>query len=204
MKPLGLVLAFAPLIAFSVLARLLPAGDFGVAAIIAAAVAAVALAIARPPWPPKIITGLSLALFLALAIIGFAVRGDDSWLATWGGAGVGVVLGLVILALVPVMPFTEQYARESVPREHWNSPTFKLINRVLSTAWGASIVALGASRVVAAVIKQPPSGPTSLQLVFSLVIPVLILVYMLKFTKSYPERVARETATVAQPGPARQ
>ena len=194
MKPLSLILAFLPLVAFSLLARVLPAGDFGVAAIVAAAVAALALVTSRPVWPPKIITGLSLVLFLVLAVIGFAVRADDSWLATWGGAGVGVVLGLIIVALVPVMPFTEQFARESTPRQYWGSPTFTLINRVLSTAWGAAIIALGASRVVAAVIKQPPAGPLIVQLLFSLFIPLAILIYMLKFSKSYPERVTRQDA----------
>src|ERR1700728_3063890 len=32
---------------------------------------------------------------------------DDRWLATWGAAGVGIILGLIILVLVPVIPFTE-------------------------------------------------------------------------------------------------
>ena len=31
------------------------------------------------------------------------------------GAGVGLILGLIILILIPLIPFTEQFARESVP-----------------------------------------------------------------------------------------
>jgi hypothetical protein len=31
-----------------------------------------------------------------------------------GTAGVGLILGLIILILVPFIPFTEQFARESV------------------------------------------------------------------------------------------
>jgi hypothetical protein len=49
------------------------------------------------------------------------------------GAGVGLILGLIILILVP---FIEQFARESVPRSQWTSPTFKKINLGLSAAWG--------------------------------------------------------------------
>jgi hypothetical protein len=52
------------------------------------------------------------------------------------GAGVGLILGLIILILVPFIPFTEQFARESVPRSQWTSPTFKKINLGLSAAWG--------------------------------------------------------------------
>jgi hypothetical protein len=37
-------------------------------------------------------------------------------------------VGLIIPALVPVMPFTEQFARETTPQAYWASPTFKRIN----------------------------------------------------------------------------
>jgi hypothetical protein len=107
-------------------------------------------------------------------------------------------MGLIILALIPVMPFTEQFARQSTPPQYWSSPTFKKINRVLSTAWGAAIVVIGISRVVAAAIKDRPGSHSVLELVFSAVIPVVILVYMLKFSKSYPERVT-QTQTQSQP-----
>jgi hypothetical protein len=197
MKPLALIAAFLPLIVFSVLSRFLPSGDIGWSALAAAVCAAGVIVAVRPAWPPKIITACSLVLFTLLAILGFTLgRGDDSWLATWGGAGIGIVLGLIILALVPVMPFTEQYARESTPRAYWGSPTFKRINRVLSIAWGAAIVALGASRVSAAAIDQHTTSHLP-QLVLGVGLPVVILVYMFKFTQSYPDRVAHQPGAPA-------
>ena len=45
----------------------------------------------------------------------------------------------------------------------------------------------GLARDLAARGAQP-------QLVFSLAVPVVIIVYMLKFTKSYPDRVAHNEA----------
>ncbi|HTQ93652.1 MAG TPA: hypothetical protein VMK84_29575, partial [Streptosporangiaceae bacterium] len=110
-----------------------------------------------------------------------------------GGAGAGIILGLIILALVPVMPFTEQFARETTPQAYWASPTFKKINRVLSTAWGMAIFAIGLSRVAAAAIN----GHTSRRLpeiLLGLAIPVVIVIYMLKFSTSYPDRVTHEPA----------
>jgi hypothetical protein len=190
-KALSLVLAFLPLIVFSLLTRWLPHSYIGVAALCAAAAALIVIAVSRPVWPPKIIVSCSFVLFAVLAVLGFTLgRRDDHWLAVWGGSGVGLVLGLTILLLIPVIPFTEQYARESVPRAQWDSPVFKKINLVLSAAWGVAIVGVGASRVIAAVIGEH-SGARLPQIVFSLLIPVGIIVYMLKFSKSYPERVAR-------------
>jgi hypothetical protein len=189
MKSLTLILAFLPLIAFSLLSRFLPHGYIGVAALAAALIALIAILTSHPIWPPKILNTCSLVLFALIAILGFTLgKADDRWLATWGGAGVGLVLGLIILALIPVMPFTEQFARESVPQAYWSSPTFKKINRVLSAAWGVAIFAVGLSRVAAAAID----GHTTRRLpetLLGLVVPVAIILYMLKFSKSYPDRV---------------
>jgi hypothetical protein len=198
MKPLTLILAFTPLIVFSLLARLLPHGYIGLAALIAVVAALIAMATSRPFWPPKIINACSFVMFAVLAVLGFTLgTHDDRWLATWGGAGVGLVLGLVILVLIPVMPFTEQFARETTPQAYWGSPTFKKINRVLSTGWGVAIFALGISRVIGAFLAR---GTTSRvpELLFGLAIPVVVILYMLKFSKSYPDRVTHQENPVAQ------
>jgi len=194
MKALTLILAFLPLIAFSLLSRFLPHGYIGIAGIAAALIALIAILTSHPVWPPKILNTCSLVLFALIAVLGFTLgKADDRWLATWGGAGVGIVLGLIILALVPVMPFTEQFAREATPQAYWSSPTFKKINRVLSAAWGLAIFTVGLSRVAAAAID----GHTTRRLpetLLGLVVPVVIVIYMLKFSKSYPDRVTREPA----------
>jgi hypothetical protein len=198
MKPVTLILAFTPLIVFSLLARLLPHGDIGVAALVAVVAALVAMATSRPFWPPKIINACSFVMFAVLAVLGFTLgTHDDRWLATWGGAGVGLVLGLVILVLIPYMPFTEQFAREATPQAYWGSPTFKKINRVLSVGWGVAIFALGASRVLGAALSR---GTTSRlpELLFGLAVPVVVILYMLKFSKSYPDRVTHGESAVAQ------
>ena len=99
--------------------------------------ALIAIATSHPVWPPKIINACSLVLFALIAVLGFTMGShDDRWLATWGGAGMPLIIGLIILVLVPVVPFTEQFARETTPPAYWSSPTFKKINRVLSAGWG--------------------------------------------------------------------
>jgi hypothetical protein len=201
MKPLMLILSFLPLIAFSVLARLLPHGDVGAAALTAAVIAAIALVAVRPVWPPKILNTCSFVLFTVLAIAGFTGgAGNDRWLATWAAAGVGLAMGLVILALIPVMPFTEQFARQSTPQAYWASPTFKQINRVLSLGWGAALAGVGVSRLAAVAV----SGHTTRHLpglLLGLAIPAVITIYMLKFSKSYPDRVAHAQDAPRQDAP---
>ncbi len=189
MKTLALILAFLPLIVFSLLARFLPHGYIGIAGLAAAVTALIAIATSRPVWPPKILNTCSLALFALIAVLGFTLgKSDDRWLATWGGAGVGLILGTIILVLIPVMPFTEQFAREATPQAYWSSPTFKKINRVLSTAWGVAIFAVGVSRVAAAAINGHTTHRLP-ELLLGLAVPGVIILYMLKFSKSYPDRV---------------
>jgi hypothetical protein len=189
MKPLSLIIGFLPLVVFSLMAKWLPGRDIGIAGVVAAAIAAIALLAIRPHWPPKILHVTQFVMFAIIAIIAYAHRTDDSWLHTWSGAGIGLVLGAVILLLLPVMPFTEQYARDTVPRERWSSPTFKKINRVLSGLWGVAIIGLGLSRVAAEAIDRHTSSHTLPQVLLGLIVPVGILTYMIKYSKTYPEKV---------------
>ena len=194
-KLIPLVIGFSPLIVFSLLTKILPSSDVGVAGLVAAVLALVAMVISRPLWPPKILNACSLVIFTVLAVLGFSLdKGDQSWLATWPGGGVAIILGAVILLLVPVIPFTEQYAKESVPREEWGSPTFKRVNHALSLAWGASIVVIGISRVLAEAVARHSSGHHLAEILLGAGVPVIIIVYMLKFTQSYPEHVAHSPA----------
>jgi uncharacterized membrane protein YoaK (UPF0700 family) len=162
--------------------------------VVAAVIAVIVVVTVRPIWPPKVIQATSFVMFTGLAIAGFvAGHANDRWLSRWAGAGAAVVMGLVILILLPVVRFTEQFVRDVTPREQWGSPTFVRINRVLSAAWGIAIVALGASRVVAAIIDRHSPHSRLLVVVFSAVIPVVIVIYMLQFSKTYPDRVTHKT-----------
>jgi hypothetical protein len=200
MKPLTLILAFLPLIAFSLLSKYLPHGYIGVAGLAAAAIALLAILTSHPVWPPKILNTCSFVLFTLIAVLGFTLgKNDDRWLATWGGAGVGMILGFIILILIPVMPFTEQFARESTPQAYWSSPTFKKINRVLSAGWGVAIFAIGVSRTIAAAVSGNGSHRI-VEIMLSLVVPVAVILYMLKFSKSYPDRVAHHEPAPAPAG----
>jgi len=62
--------------------------------------------------------------------------------------------------------------------------------------WGVALVGVGASRVAAAAIN----GHTTRRLpdlLLGLAVPGLILGYMLRFSKSYPDRVTHESPAEA-------
>lgn len=186
MKPLGLILAFTPLIAFSILSRFLSHDLIGVAGLIAALCALGVILTGKPVWPPKVLNVCQFVIFGVIAVLGFTLsKGDDRWLATWGGAGIGLVLGTIMLLLVPVAPFTEGFARESTPKAYWSSPTFIKLNRVLSAAWGAAIFLIGVSRVAAQAINGHATRLP--ELILGLAVPVVIIIYMLKFSKAHTQ-----------------
>ena len=200
MNPLSLILGFLPLIAFNVLAGRVANNEIAWGALVALAVALINMAITRPRWPPKIINVISAGLFLVLTLIGFlGNRSIDGWLFDWASGLITLTLGLLLLVTMPIMPFTEQYARERVPREYWGTLTFTKVNRVLSQAWALAIVMIGLASMAVAVLDER-AGSTSdaslLDLIFNWVVPIGILVFMVRFTVQYPDRVRKAAAAL--------
>ncbi len=193
MKPFSFVLGFLPWIAFTIVANRLAANAVAWSALIAVAMTVVALALARRRGTPVTLNTVSLVLFTGIAVVGFAGgRGVDGWLSTWGRPLVGVALGLYVLATASVRPFTEEYARLSTPREHWGSPTFRSVNRVISAAWGMGLVAIGISGVLVTVLDQQATTASSdhlLELLLNWVVPIAVIWGLVEFTTGYPDRV---------------
>ena len=62
---------------------------------------------------------------------------------------------------------------------------------MLSAAWGVAIFAIGLARVAAAALDRRHPHRV-LELLVGLGVPLAITVYMLKFSASYPDRVAHQ------------
>jgi hypothetical protein len=177
MSFLKVLAGFVPWIVFTLAASRFGAGAVGIACLLALVVA-VGLIVRSTirGESPKLLEVTGAVVFLALGIVAFAVPGTDAFLAGYGRALAAVVLGVVIFATLPVMPFTEQYARESVPREYWHHPRFRSVNRRISAVWGAVIVAMAVSHAVAGVFDSPGAGAARpVDLVFNWVVPALLI-----------------------------
>jgi hypothetical protein len=197
MNKLGFVLGFLPWIAFSIIAQRLDANGVAWSATIAVAMTVVALLDARRKHGPTFLNLISLVLFGLIAVVGFVGGAAvDRWLFEWGRPLVGVVLGLIVLATAPVRPFTEEYARQSVPRQYWDSPTFRKTNTVLSAVWGAAILVIGLAAVAVSALDAHALDATrnnTVDLVLNWVVPIAVIWAAMKVTATYPDRVNRST-----------
>jgi uncharacterized membrane protein len=94
-----------------------------------------------------------------------------------------VVIALVALGSLAVgRPFTEYYARQQTPREYWNSPVFKQINRVITAVWGLVFVLNALCDAAVAYLGVNSD-------VFNWVVPIVAIVAAVKFTGWYPDHV---------------
>jgi hypothetical protein len=171
---------FVPWIVFTLVATRVGPGAVGVACVLAfvVAVGLVVRSVSRG-GSPKLLEVVGAVVFLVLGAVAFAVPAVDGFLSGYGRAVAAAILAATIFVLLPVMPFTEQYAREGVPREYWHTPEFRSVNRRISAAWGGAIAVMAVSHAVAGTFEAPDAGGRLLHrpvdLVFNWVVPALVL-----------------------------
>ncbi|MBV9000652.1 MAG: hypothetical protein JO304_16445 [Solirubrobacterales bacterium] len=171
----GIYLAFIPWIVFSVLTehstlKLAATGALLTSALIAAR------SVRAGSW--KV---LELGAVLAfVAFTGVAFNADPAtahFLARYARAIAAGLLATIAFGSLLVVPFTEQYARESVPRELWSAPQFKHINRQLTTMWGLVFAAMVPAHVIAGAIHTHRAN-----LIFNWAIPIVLVISAAKRT----------------------
>src|SRR5262249_18670594 len=128
---------------------------------------------------PKLLELGAIAAFAGIAVAAFAL--DPSSADTLARYARGIAAGLLALiafASLLKTPFTEQYARESVPREAWGSPRFKAINRTLTITWGLVFAAMVPCHILAGAIDPRPAN-----IIFNWVVPILLVMQGIKRTR---------------------
>ncbi|MEU2451910.1 hypothetical protein ABZ605_17775 [Streptomyces sp. NPDC012765] len=142
----------------------------------------------------KVLEITGMLFFAVISVLALVLdRQDLLWLETYAQTLASTVIAVVALGSLAFTPFTEQYARESVPREHWDSPLFRRTNRVLTAVWGGVFVLIALFGLFAA--RTGHHGDW-----LNWVVPIVLLVLAVKFTAWYPEHVragARDTGRVA-------
>ncbi|GAA2784535.1 hypothetical protein GCM10010521_73590 [Streptomyces rameus] len=125
------------------------------------------------------ITGI--VFFAVLSVLALALeRGQLAWLETYAQVISNGLVAVVALGSLFADPFTAQYAREQTPREVWDSPVFRHINRVLTALWGVAFALMTVSTWLA--VRYPSQDDW-----FNWVVPIALLVVAVKFTARYPE-----------------
>ncbi len=182
---MNLLLAFAPFMAFVVIERLagVPAG------LAAGAIAAAVLLVRDLMTPGRRIKLLEIGTVLLFgALTAYALTNDVQWSIAAVRLRVDAGLMLIVLASLALrQPFTLQYAREVVGREHWHSPEFVQTNYVISAAWAVAFGVLVLADIVMAYVPALPHST-------GVVATVAALIATVKFTSWYPEqRVAKRS-----------
>lgn len=137
---MGLLLGFAPFIAFALVDRFFASTEGLVAgAIVSALLIARDLTIAKRA--PRLLEIGTLVLFGGMAAYAWLAAPDWSLI----GVRLRVDIGLLVIAAGSMLvrrPFTLQYAREKVDPALWNSPTFLRTNYVITAVWSLAFLVL--------------------------------------------------------------
>lgn len=171
----GIYLAFVPWILFSLITQ----RDSLTAAAVVALIASILIALRSISTSgPKLLEIGAVAAFVGFAIVALLADASTTmWLERYARAIAALMLAAIAFGSLLFTPFTEQYARESVPRQFWSSPRFQQVNRRLTTMWGFVFSAMVFSHVLAGAIDTRRANT-----IFNWVIPIILIVWAVKRT----------------------
>jgi hypothetical protein len=186
----GLYIALVPWVLFTLLAQ---HSTLKVAAVVALIVAVGIMVRSITQGGLKLLELGAVIAFLGFTVVAFAAdQATGEWLARYSRGIAAALLALIAFGSLFFTPFTEQYARDSVPRQFWSSPTFKATNRRLTTMWAWIFAAMVPFHVLAGVIDKKPTN-----ILFNWVVPIGLIVWGAKRTDAI-------TASAKSPREARQ
>jgi hypothetical protein len=166
----GLYIALVPWVLFTLLAQ---HSTLKVAAAAALVVATGIMIRSITQGGVKLLELGAVIAFLGFTIVAFAAdHATGLWLARYSRAIAAALLALIAFGSLRFTPFTEQYARDSVPRQFWGSATFQATNRRLTTMWAWVFTAMVPFHVAAGVIDRRPTN-----ILFNWVVPIGLIVW---------------------------
>ncbi|SCC56641.1 MULTISPECIES: hypothetical protein [unclassified Gordonia (in: high G+C Gram-positive bacteria)] len=204
MNAKSMILGLAPWFVFAWAAERLGADHVTLAAIAACALAlAVTIYEAvRTGGGWKMIDVAGVVLFGVIALIG--IVGDtqvDEALVFFGRGGSAFVLAAVMAVSAFTVPFTEQYARETVDPALWHSPVFRAKNRQISLLWAGAIALMGCSHIVAGLLASSASvsGSHPGNILLNWVVPIALIVFAVKRTRAIADAAPSAPAASTAP-----
>lgn len=169
----GLYVALVPWVAFTLLAQ---HSTLKLASVVALVLAIVIMIRSILTTGLKVLEVGAVLAFVGFTVVAFgADHAAGVWMARYSRAIAAAVLALIAFASLWFTPFTEQYAREKVPREHWSSPTFKTINRRITLMWALVFTAMIPFHIAAGAIDKRPTN-----IVFNWVVPIGLILWGVK------------------------
>jgi hypothetical protein len=130
---------------------------------------------------------VTIVFFVGVTIAGMVAGAHDrDWMDNYATTLSGGVLAVMALASLAFVPFTQQYAPDSAPRQEWERAAFRRTNQVLTLMWALVFALIAVLGYVAV------SSPSTVHWTKA-VIPAVVIVGAVGMTQIYPDR-ARERA----------
>jgi hypothetical protein len=171
----GVFIALVPWVLFTIVA------EHGTLKLASVAALVIAAGISLPgviKGRPKLLELGAVIAFIGFTAVAFAADATlGEFVERYARAIAAALLALIAFASLLGVPFTEQYARDEVPRELWSSPTFKSVNRRLTVMWGAVFAAMVPFHIAAGAIDTRPTN-----IVLNWVIPIGLVLWGIKQT----------------------
>jgi hypothetical protein len=145
--------------------------------------------------PVHLLEVFTVVYFGVLAVLGLvASDATIDWLELWAGELSNVALAaFAIVTLLIRKPFTLAYARDTTPREHWDTPLFLRINYGISAVWaGAFLVSAVAGAYGDAVLRDNGNFWTAW------IVPLAAIIFAGAFTEFYPDHATGESTSWAR------
>jgi hypothetical protein len=169
----GIYLAFIPWIVFTLVAQHSTLKLAAVGALLASMV--IAARSVRAGGAKVLELGAVLA-FVGFTVVAFgADPGTAAFVDRYARAIAAGLLALIAFGSLLVVPFTEQYARQTVPRQFWSSPQFRQMNRKLTTMWGLVFALMVPAHVIAGALDTHRAN-----LIFNWAIPIVLVIWAAK------------------------
>ena len=145
-------------------------------AALAALIAAVVLAVpgTRQAGGLKLLDVGTIAFFGLVTLLAiFVDRSGLDWLEKYAQVISSGALAAIAFVSLAFTPFTEEYARDTTPRELWNTTGFKVINRQLTLMWGVVFLLTAVSGLIAVETRTAHDF-------FEWILPIILLVAAFK------------------------
>jgi hypothetical protein len=167
--------SLVPWVLFSVIVERRGSSAAGIAGLAAAALSFYFLLRHRAQGL-KLLDVWVFSVFAAMAVLAFASDGSfQTDIVDYSRGIVGVALAVVMLGSAATFPFTEQYARDVIPRDQWSKPAIRAAHRRLSAIWGLAVLLVAACHLYAGHEQHSHDLSLTKNVVFNWVVPAVLL-----------------------------
>jgi hypothetical protein len=131
----------------------------------------------------KVIDVAGLVTFAVMSVLAFTgSHGLREHIVLYGRGVCALILAVIMLGSLLVVPFTEQYAREQVPRAYWHSPVFRVLNRQISAAFGLAVLVMAASHFLSGWLESRGDLTSIRNLLLNWAVPIVVILAAIRYT----------------------